>query len=248
MIVKNRKPIIRWTMGDVLPSGFVSLRLSIKSFIHYYGDEFRLVLCYNNINPDELKIDSRIELHQQTKTLFQGSGSVWKLTPPRLDTSVPELFVDNDIVFARRNDKVLDFLKGGKFLMCEDHIPWYGKYNSKIPTREKYNAGLFGLPEGYDFEKELVENWKAMGSFSNIESAEEQGLTVYTLKRHPHILLKNKESCLVHPFGTPVHDPLHPYRISEFERYYWSGDMHHFCQLNRTLQHKHFIEYNVRHL
>lgn len=242
------KPVIRWTMGDVYPYGFVSLRLSIKSFIHYYGDDFRLVLCYNSIDPARLKVDPRVELYHQTTTLFQGSGSVWKLTPPRLDISVPELFVDNDLIFARRNDKVLEFLQGGKFLLCEDHIPWYGKYNSKIPTREKYNAGLFGLPEGYDFEKELMENWKALGSFSDIDSADEQGLTVYTVKRHPHILVKNTESCLVHPLGTPVANPFQPYRIDEFKRYQWSGDMYHFCQLNRNPQHPHFSEFNIKHL
>lgn len=248
MAGKKGKPIIRWTMGDVYPNGYTCLRLSIDSFLHYYGDDFRLVLCYNSIDPSNLKVNPRIELYHQTMTLFQGSGSVWKLTPPRLDITVPELFVDNDMVFARQNAKLLEFLQGGKFLMCEDHIPWYGKYNAKIPTKEKYNAGLFGLPAGYDFGKELVENWFNLGSLPDIGSAEEQGLTVYTIKKYPHILVKNTESCLVHPLGTPEVFANRAYHMDKFHRYQWSGDMHHFCQLNRNKDHQHFQEFNIRHL
>ena len=96
--------------------------------------------------------------------MFDGSGGLWKLSPPRLDPSVPELFVDNDIVFSRKNSKIIEFLKGDKFLICEDNFKAYGKYIDKINKIGKYNTGIVGVPAGYDFEKELIENWKQLGS------------------------------------------------------------------------------------
>jgi hypothetical protein len=231
------KPIIRWTIGNVYTNGYTLLKYSISSFIQHYGNNYRFIVCYNNIEKEKLNVEDCVSFYHQKSTLFDGSGGLWKLTPPRLDKSVPELFVDNDIVFSRKNLKIIEFLEGDKFLICEDNYKTYGKYMDKMNEIGKYNTGIFGVPAGYEFEKELVENWKELGSFPYVGSLEEQGLISYTLSRHPHILIDTKECFLINAY----------LQTKDF-CYNWSADMHHFIGANRNKIHWHFNQFNIKHL
>lgn len=234
----SEQPIIRWTIGNVCPNGYTLLKYSVSSFIQHYGNNYRFIICYNNITKEKLNVNNNVELYQQNYKVFQGSGSVWKLTPPRLNISVPELFIDNDVVFTRKNLKIVEFLQGQNFLLCKENFKAYGKYTEKMSEIEKYNAGLFGIPENYEFEKELIENWKKLGSIPHLGSLEEQGLVAYTISKHEHISIEPKEFFLCYNSRPKT----------EKTKYNWSADTHHFVGANRNKFNSYFREFNIKHL
>lgn len=229
-------PIVRWTIGNVSNHGLSCLKLSVKTFKLFYGNNFRFIICYNNIDPSRLKI-SNVEFIEQKTTLFKGNGSIWKYSPARIDLFTPELYIDNDVVFTNTNQKILNFFKDKHFLLCSDYMPWYGKYNKYFNVNERYNAGLFGIPSFYDFEIELKKNWHLMNSLSFLTSAEEQGLTAFTIKKHSPIVLGLDEAMIAHSNGKIVIDTVNPWEIFCFESLFKKPDILHFVGLNRKKTH-----------
>lgn len=193
-------PIARWTIGDVYKDGFSCLKFSIKTFAKLYP-EFDLHVCYNSIKKDRLKgLDSlgcKINYVEQMHCEFKGKESIWKYTPPRLAWNDKELFIDNDIVFFNRVPAIDEFLAAESFVLCEDIVPFYGRFSGKIS--KAYNAGIFGIPAHFDIKKELL--LRNFHDDVELNKADEQGLTVLTiLPQHPRII-KQDEIPIIHSMG-----------------------------------------------
>ena len=233
--MKNEnRPIVRWTIGNVTKQGFSCLKKSIKSFIDCYGKDFDFYICYNNIAKPEINLNIDVKFIKQESTILEGSGSIWKYTPARIDISKKELFIDNDIVFIRKNNKILDFFNNNSFLICEDNIQYFGKFQHLFNEDEKFNAGLLGFPSGFDLETNIIKIWKEHGSLQNIDSADEQGLISFLIKSQLSFSVLNKEDIIV----------LHPDGIveNEYIKCKWlNHDIYHFVELNRK-QHEYYTD------
>lgn len=218
-------PIARWTIGDVYKDGFVCLKYSIKSFAKIYP-EFKYVICYNSI--DKSKLDYLKDLHlplefvEQKSCIFKGCEGIWKYTPPRLDISDREIFIDNDIIFFNRIEIIDAFLKRDLFFFCEDDIRFYGNFAKKIS--EAYNSGIFGIPEKFDFEAEL----KKINKYPNLmlNKADEQGLTIELLSSKYAFKISKKQIAILHPEGIAGEK-------KQFKPYFWDSLCGiHFVRLN----------------
>ena len=232
--------IIRWTIGNVSPDGMSCLTKSIKSFINVYGTNFNFYICYNNINKPKININVKINYIEQKNVLINGNGSIWKFSPPRINLDSYELFVDNDIVFVKKNNQLIEFFNNQKTIICEDFIRYYGKYDSNIQKSLICNAGLFGIPPNFNLENQLIKTWKNNNSYDFINSADEQGLTILTLSQSNFILIKNNKFIVLHPEGIPSMKK----NILEFKKFDWHGDFFHFVNLNDKKKiHKHYKIY-----
>jgi len=227
--------IVRWTIGSVSKQGLSCLKKSIKSFVDCYGKNFDFYICYNNIAKPEINLNIDVKFIKQENTILEGSGSIWKYTPARINISKKELFIDNDIVFIRKNNKLLNFFNNDSFLICEDNIQYFGKFQHLFNEDEKFNAGLLGFPSGFDLEADIIKIWKEHGSLQNIDSADEQGLISLLIKSQLNFSVLNKEDIVIlHPDGIVENDrsysPLHDW---------FNHDAYHFVLINKKI-HKHY--------
>lgn len=184
------KPIIRWTVGQVSKNGLDCLKLCFNKFAKFYKDEFRYFLCFNDVDEKLLDWTKNFNIELIDQNSYKESliinpiknHSCWKLYPPRIDNNAYEIFVDNDLVLHKKFDFNY-FFENNKFFMCEGISPVgaYGTFQDKINYKYKLNAGLFGIPPQYDFQKEINDvldknkiNW-------DNDYFEEQGLVSYIL-------------------------------------------------------------------
>jgi hypothetical protein len=232
------KPIIRWTIGNVGPLGLRTLFTSISSITKIYKNRFRFFLCHNNIPNYKLRIikdfllGTTVELYEQKwseccipdkvgsiyddygNIIFNNGicgGSLWKVSPARLDLNVHEIILDNDLVLFDHLPKIDEFLSSSKNLCLEDPITFQGKYHNLFKKGEAYNSGLIGLPPQYDFEKEVFNFWNKNKIF-NLSHGDEQGLLTKVLtKDKNYILIKKTEIVELHNgmFCVPYKDVAH---------------------------------------
>lgn len=165
------------------------LEESIRLFKKLYP-EFDLIVCYNEISKERLPKD--IEFFFQTHDCCSipvkpKSINAWKLFPPRLRIDSHEIFIDNDMIICGRIPQITEFLSA-KRPFCYgnyDERPFpYGSF-AKLFTKTsgpqfKLNSGIFGLPPGYDFEKDLVYNIER-SQLSEWGYFDEQGLVATCL-------------------------------------------------------------------
>lgn len=182
----NSKPIIRWTFGLNSKESMDCLKLSIKNFYKFYKDEFRYFLCFNNTNPDNFDWCKKynIELinqNQYKKSLFIepiNNHSCWKIYPPRLDINSYEIFMDNDLVLHKKIN-FINFIEKNKFFMAEAVRKAYGTFQDKINYFCNLNAGLLGVPSGFDFKEKANEIILENSVSWRNSYYEEQGLVAY---------------------------------------------------------------------
>lgn len=196
------KPIARWTIGPVTNCGKAILRESISIFANIYP-EFDRVICFNNLNSlelsDLLKLASLYEQEEKSvpctlsapdSNLVEATGCGWKLAPPRLNINSMELFIDNDIIIRKRLPEIDEWLNTKNCGLISEGLHrkrMYGIYDPFIPKGINANAGLFGLPPNFDFQKEITE----YANFLNggLGGYNEQGLTVATIVNMPKYIM-----------------------------------------------------------
>lgn len=213
----NRKPIFRWTVGDVSDDGLSILNASIKIALSIYKNNFDWYVCFNGIQLDKinslvskyptiklykqdwsqspLKIDEPEQKSKEEKNSLLISGSVWKICPPRLNINVHEIVVDNDIILHRHLEEIDQFLTSkNKTLIAAGCKYFCGEYAISSPL----NSGFYGLPPNYDFSCKLYDNWiRNPKGFLNY--ADEQGLVCQTLEKENHIIIPCSKLCLLPP-------------------------------------------------
>jgi len=180
-----KKPIVRWTIGDVSKEGFLILHYSIKSFIDLYKDQFDYFVCYNNIEESKLsKIKkfpvtfiNQINYINEIKIKPILNNPCWKLYPPRLDLKRHEIFVDNDLIVYKKIPVIDKFLKEKDLLFISEAIMRsYGNFSDYITIPENLNTGIFGLYPNFDFKikiNNIIKNKKVITWKNHLD---EQGL------------------------------------------------------------------------
>jgi hypothetical protein len=161
------KPLVRWTIGPASATGFEILTYSVREFKRIYTDEFDYIICYNNLNAEQLEIVESlgVDLYEQTKQdwkdqgiryPFKGGGPCWVLFPSRLRPESHELFIDNDLILFKRLPHLDAFLGSTTALIATSAIERaYGPYDSFIPKNMKINTGFYGVPPDFDFGNEI---------------------------------------------------------------------------------------------
>jgi hypothetical protein len=223
--LKPNNPIIRWTLGPVTKQGRNCLKYSIESFVDCYGENFDFYVCYNKVEKPKIDLKININYFEQKRPIIQGPTTIWKFTPPRIDKTKKELYIDNDIVFIKKNKNICNFFNNDKFLIARDNVKYYGRYDFFFDDDEKFNAGMIGLPSNFDLEGEILRVWKLHGSLPEIESSEEQALIAYILREQNNfILLNNIDFVILNGYGDTS---------NIFGNDWLAHHTYHFVELNR---------------
>lgn len=215
------KPIIRWTIGNIVSnSGYEILQSSIKSILNLYSDKFDYFVCYNDVDKNKIQSiknkfnnvtfikqkwqDCPITLSIPNKidnvTNQKLNGSFWKICPPRLRLNTHELILDNDLIFLKKPKIIEEFLSSNKNLIIKDSNIYLGSY-TKLFVNEKqgYNSGVIGLSPGYDFSKDIIENFKLISYKDELDYGEEQGLLTYCLFKTNPLIGSAEDFVGIHP-------------------------------------------------
>lgn len=165
-------PLIRWTIGNVSDLGFECLKYSIKYWNKLYGNSFEKIICYNNLNYEQLKKLENFKVYNQKNNLndliLPANKIGWKLYPPRLNSSGHEIFIDNDLIIYKKIPLIDKFLDSSNlFFITEGLLRCFDKADSLIAKNIKLNTGFFGIPPNFDFKTKLnyfikkaeINNW-----------------------------------------------------------------------------------------
>jgi hypothetical protein len=196
------KLFARWTIGPVSVTGHEILRKSIAEFSLVYP-EFERVVCFNHININKIQDLSKFAtLHNQNEetvpckllapddNLEEATGCGWKLVPPRLNIDSLELFIDNDIIIRKRLPQIDEWIERKDCGLIAEGLNrkrMYGIFDSFVPPNIHANAGLFGLPPGLDFGKQIVDYANLL--HSGLGGFNEQGLTVAIIVNMPKYIM-----------------------------------------------------------
>jgi hypothetical protein len=198
------RPLARWIVGPINYAGLQCLHMSVSKFRHLYP-EFDLLLCYNQIKPENLAFGLPLYDQSQSPPLHgavpSGGYNVhWKLYPPRLRQDAHEIIIDNDLVLFKRVPEIDLFLSESKStLLCQGLRGLHGSFARHIPKGIQINSGLFGMPPHFDFEdisKQFLQQDKLIWK----DRFDEQGLVAATL-------LKNKEKIIISMVTIPILEP-----------------------------------------
>ena len=195
---------VRWTIGDVSERGFEALRLSVWGAWRVFGPRARYVVCVNNVplpvarsrtGPLPAGVDWRDATHDLPAFLrpllgpgmAQGTG--WKLAPLRCFAGLHEISLDNDCILWSAPQALREWLAGDSpraCVMAEDVQACYGQFAPQCPGQPPCNAGIRGLPPGFDLEAALREaiaqREQALDAPLRFDSElDEQGLQVTAL-------------------------------------------------------------------
>lgn len=195
-----KKPIFRWTIGSKAIISYEILEVSIKSVLKLFGETFDYYVLYNKYLPwaiNKLKKKYKnVNFLEQNYYNFPhilpinaNNGSMWKVCPARFDINVHEIICDNDLIFLKKPEAILEFLNSNKNFIAEDSLPFSGRYSIRFNKTEGYNSGLIGLHPGFDFTKEISKEIKKQNITTIKDYGDEQGLLSY--------LLVKDENCIV---------------------------------------------------
>jgi len=162
---------IRWTIGDVNPRGFAALRYSLWGAWRLFGAGVRYRVHVNTIGvavardrtgpvPDDIEWE---EVATETPRCLadhldrgMAEGVAWKFIPPRAFPNDHELALDNDVVLWAIPRAIDDWLHGRtQFVLAEDVRACFGRFRDLCGDRP-LNAGIRGLPPGFDLEGALA--------------------------------------------------------------------------------------------
>lgn len=194
--MNKSRPLARWTIGPTLNDGFACLAKSVRQFANIYP-EFDLLIAHNQLTNDKIKVIESLGVETCDQMHFvssldpmpvNGYNVHWKLYPPRFRTNAHEIVIDNDIIIRKRIREIDLFLESDSVLLYQGLNGQHGIYEDLVPTGMRVNSGIYGMPAGYDFLKEIhrvvgtVRNWN--GKF------DEQGLVAATLSAyHTHYII-----------------------------------------------------------
>lgn len=170
--MKTPKIGLRWTLGDVSPRGFESLHLSIWGAWRIFGNSAAYVVCVNSIplnvaqqrtGPLPVRLiwhDATGDLPRFLRDRLDGAlaeGMGWKLAPLRCFPDRYELSLDNDCVLWELPPAIRHWLGSDdpqQCLMAQDVRACFGQF-AHLCGPEARNAGIRGLPPGFDLEAAL---------------------------------------------------------------------------------------------
>jgi hypothetical protein len=194
------RPIgVRWTLGDVGERGFEALRLSIWGARRVFGPEAAYAVCVNTISLARAQaktgeVPSGVIWHEATRDFpvflrrhfgpGMAEGVGWKLAPMRFFPDYYELSLDNDCILWELPQALRRWLAGddpASCVMTEDVVACFGQFEELCGT-EPRNAGLRGLPPGFDLERALRQVLEARPVRMTSE-VDEQGLQTAALAR-----------------------------------------------------------------
>jgi hypothetical protein len=207
---------VRWTVGDVSPFGFEALRLSIWGNWRLFGDGAEYVVCVNSIStrlareltgdvPDRIAWRSVTEdfpsfLRPHVDDSLAG-GAGWKLAPLRSFPGRYELSLDNDCILWDMPTALRDWLGDpDSCLIAEDVQPCFGAFADRCGP-EPRNAGIRGLPPGFDLEK-VLGDILAEHPRRLLCEGDEQGLQVAAVSRSQRLhVVSLRDVTLCSPFA-----------------------------------------------
>ncbi|HEX2973023.1 MAG TPA: hypothetical protein VHP11_11865 [Tepidisphaeraceae bacterium] len=163
---------IRWTIGNVSARGFEALRLSIWGAWRIFGPESVYTVCVNTIDVDRARqqtggVPGPVMWHDATRALprflaevldpSMAEGVGWKLAPLRCFPDHYEISLDNDCILWSLPTAMQQWFEAGNIgqcLMAEDVRACFGVLSDLCGPQPR-NAGIRGLPPGFDFEVAL---------------------------------------------------------------------------------------------
>lgn len=162
---------IRWTIGDVSARGFEALGLSIAGAWRIFGETAAYAVCVNTVplSLARARVDVTpvpVAWHDATGALpaflrerldgGMAEGVGWKLAPLRIFPDRFELSLDNDCILWGTPPTLSHWLAqtDGACLMAEDVRACFGQFETMCGS-EPRNAGIRGLPPGFDLEAAL---------------------------------------------------------------------------------------------
>jgi hypothetical protein len=212
---------IRWTIGDVSDEGFEALRLSVWGAYRAFGDAAAYAICLNTVPLSAAKartgeLPSACTWHEVTcelpaslqRLLDKGmaQGAAWKLAPLRLFDDRYELSLDNDCILWAIPDPIRRWIdtRARCCVLAEDVRACFGQFAAMCGDAPR-NAGIRGLPPGFDLENALVAVLSAQGSMLTSE-LDEQGMQVAAVTRaEPAEVVTLADVTICSPF--PPHLP-----------------------------------------
>jgi hypothetical protein len=234
------RPLIRYTVGAVGPSGWEILSESVRLVKKVYP-EFDIAVCHNNLPPgraamlDAMAVTTvrQDDLPQPANFVTTGDSRVrdfyWKLTPPRLRPDAHELWVDNDIVIRARLPGIDRWLAGDTGIIGTGFNHDYGRFAPQLADGPAYCAGLFGLPPWFDFAAEI----RRLCAGLPVKGFDEQGLVALVVSgTKDHIVLPQGELSLLSERWTPPFNMQFPPAL-------------HFARANRFARHKCWRHYKL---
>lgn len=189
--------VIRWTIGDVHPSGFEALRLSIWGAFRLFAEQASYVVCVNSL--DVLEAENRAGdlprgVHWRAVTIDDlgpvltphlddglAEGAGWKLAPPALDDR-PELALDNDCILWELPAAICRWKETGGSsppVLAEDVRACFGKFHAMCRGAPR-NAGIRARPRAFDLEWRIRDVLRRSPARLSSE-LDEQGLQVAAL-------------------------------------------------------------------
>lgn len=244
-----KKPLWRWTVGDVHWHGLEGLADAVDRTQRALGkDAWDWVFCCNSLPPDkatfiQILADSYdvrvVDAHQHIPSFIIGR-TAWKMAPPRLAFDRHEVHADNDIIICRRIPEIDRWLaRTDLTLVLQERLRAFGRYDDCLPPEVTANGGLFGLPPYWDFEAALKDHLK--GPVYHMPD-DEQGLCVATLWSIRHIVIPAKRIIMVHHNGLYHTKDLPKQKVD----YHFTGTEYgfHFGQLN-TGTHSYWPRYKA---
>lgn len=213
---------IRWTIGDIHPYGFETLRLSAWGVHRLLGPAAELVVCVNSVDPEAARRAAG-ELPEGVRWMASGAvpswlerhldpgmaeGVAWKLAPVRVGAGC-ELALDNDVILWDLPAGLRAWLEDPDPEACcvaEDVRAYFGKFTGRC-SPEPRNTGIRGVGPGLDLEAALRRALSEHPEHPVVLRSEtdEQGLQMAVLSMRPHHVVGTADVSICSPW--PMHQP-----------------------------------------
>lgn len=206
---------MRWTVGDVSARGFQALRLSILGARRVFGSNTAYAVCLNSVPlaTAQARLEDAAEMvewHVADGSIPEfikhrldpglADGMAWKLAPLRLFRDRFEISLDNDCVIWRLPRSMAIWLDqapdGARCLLAEDMATCFGWF-TPLCGPEPRNAGIRGLPPGFDLEASLRDVLLELPGIRVSSEVDEQGMQVAALSRQLPPLVVSKEDVTI---------------------------------------------------
>lgn len=218
----ERRVGVRWTLGSVAPEGFEALRLAVWGGWKAFGPDAAYTICVNSLPLAEARervgdLPEGVKWREATGELpaflrsavdeGMAEGKAWKFDPLRAYPDRWEISLDNDCILWEVPDPIRDWLEEGdpeRCLIAADVAACHGAF-ARWTGEEPRNAGIRGIPPGFDLEGVLRELLREIPVVMTSE-LDEQGLQVAAVSvRRPPVVVSVQEVSICSPF--PPHLP-----------------------------------------
>lgn len=189
-----KKPLFRFTLGDVSFDGMCILRTAIKKIKSLYP-ACDIVICYNSISEKILKYYDDLDVSTIRATTseveYDPKNEMWKMYPPRIDIDTHEIVLDNDLIFFSRIKEIDEFFSGEHTLLLRGKARSYGNYDHLVPMDYAFNSGLYGMPPKFDLSKYIKETCKNDIERKWTKWCDDQGVIAHSLTKVKFKIIEN---------------------------------------------------------